>query len=463
MHEVHDPGLAVNFREMGEGGSDRVRSHSPGGISLDEREILESNITPWLKVTRQVSVPERRKPGKMLPMVQGCGVALLFGCLTSGAWAQATPEPATPVPPPPPVDLAAIHYPVDDAHLFDPSWVSESVYGESVSFVKETETDPVYGTLLFVPGKILHVRSSDGKTEYAEGQDYTVDAAQRHLVLTPGSRIASIARADLYKPKGAPHSITSKIGSPDVSLLYQEAWFKTIQVEVDYVRDEPWAGYTPVFAGDVLPKTIAKLRSGAGLNVCVTGDSIATGANASSKSAPFMPGFVPLAGLGLQKAYGGTVAMTNLARGGTWANGGVEKLPDTIAAKPDLVIIAFGMNDSNGRNPAKYAQNVKGIIDGVRAALPDAEFIVVSSILANPEWNWSPPDQFVPYRDALRPLYGPGVALADMTQLWVDMMKNKRYLDLTGNGINHPNDFGQRLYAKVLMSLLVAPATESKP
>jgi lysophospholipase L1-like esterase len=369
--------------------------------------------------------------------------------------ANATPAPATPVPPPPPVNLSDIKYPLDQAHLFDPFWKSETVCGESVALVKENDTDPVYGTLLFTPKKIIGVHSSDGIIDYVEGQDYTVDQAQRRLILTPGTRIPTVNRADLYKHKGDPHSIGHKIDGPDTYLLYYEAWFRTIQVEVDYERGEPWTGYTPQFAGSALPKTIAKLKSGAGLNICVTGDSIATGANASNRTPPFMPGFVPLTGLGLQKAYAGTVTMTNLAVGGTWANGGVNKLPETIATKADLVIIAFGMNDVDGHNPALYARNVKAIIDGVKAVSPDTEFIVVSSILANPEWNWSPADQFIPYRDALVPLVGPGVAMADMTQLWTDMMKNKRYLDLTGNGINHPNDFGQRLYAKVLLSLLV--------
>ena len=369
---------------------------------------------------------------------------------------QAQPTPATPVPPPAPIDFSAIKYPMGEAHLFEPFWRSQTVYGESVALLKERDSQTIDGTLLFKPKQVLHVRSSDGKTEYAEGKDYTVDKAKQRLILTPGSRIASISSADLYKHKGDAHSIACKIDDPDTFLFYQEAWFRSIQVEVDYLRDEPWTGYKPVFAGQLLPKTIAKLKSGAGLKICVTGDSIATGANASStKVPPYMPGFVPLTGFALQKEFGGTIALTNLARGGTWANGGVDKLPQTIAPKPDLVIIAFGMNDVNGRHPETYAKNVKGIVDGVRAALPDAEFILVSSIRANPEWNWSPADQFPAYRDALKALSGPGVAFADMTQLWADMMMQKRYLDLTGNGINHPNDFGQRLYAKVLLALLV--------
>ncbi|MEI9999842.1 MAG: hypothetical protein WDO13_12135 [Verrucomicrobiota bacterium] len=53
-----------------------------------------------------------------------------------------------------------------------------------------------------------------------------------------------INRADLYKGSGEPRSIPHKDGDPDVHLLYEESWFRTIQVETDYVRDEPWSGYT---------------------------------------------------------------------------------------------------------------------------------------------------------------------------------------------------------------------------
>ena len=35
------------------------------------------------------------------------------------------------------------------------------------------------------------------------------------------------------------------------------------------------------------------------------------------------------------------------------------------------------------------------------------------------------------------------------------MMVRKSPYDLTGNGINHPNDFGHRLYAHTILSLLI--------
>jgi hypothetical protein len=44
-----------------------------------------------------------------------------------------------------------------------------------------------------------------------------------------------------------------------------------------------------------------------------------------------------------------------------------------------------------------------------------------------------------------------------MTSLWADLLKRKAWHDLTGNGVNHPNDFGHRLYAQVILGLLVEP------
>ena len=38
--------------------------------------------------------------------------------------------------------------------------------------------------------------------------------------------------------------------------------------------------------------------------------------------------------------------------------------------------------------------------------------------------------------------------------VWELMLKNKHDLDLTGNGLNHPNDFGHRLYAQAILSVL---------
>ncbi len=62
-------------------------------------------------------------------------------------------------------------------------------------------------------------------------------------------------------------------------------------------------------------------------------------------------------------------------------------------------------------------------------------------------------------RDALARLCQPGIALADMTSIWAELLNHKKDRDMTGNGVNHPNDFGHRVYAQVLSSLLIRDTT----
>jgi hypothetical protein len=62
---------------------------------------------------------------------------------------------------------------------------------------------------------------------------------------------------------------------------------------------------------------------------------------------------------------------------------------------------------------------------------------------------------FFKYRDQLASFVGPGVALADLTRVWEEQLKSKHDLDLTGNGLNHPNDYGHRLYAREILKMLV--------
>ena len=86
---------------------------------------------------------------------------------------------------------------------------------------------------------------------------------------------------------------------------------------------------------------------------------------------------------------------------------------------------------------------------------------LVATMLGNDQWHHTPRAMFPLYLDALKSLAEPdgkpaqGIALADLTSLWTEMLKRKRDSDLTGNGVNHPCDFGHRVYASAVLSLLV--------
>jgi hypothetical protein len=82
----------------------------------------------------------------------------------------------------------------------------------------------------------------------------------------------------------------------------------------------------------------------------------------------------------------------------------------------------------------------------------------VASMLPNPEWAVPNLDRFSEYHEVLRELCGPGIVLADLTSVWSELLRRKAFHDLTGNGVNHPNDFGHRLYAQIILGLMTEPS-----
>jgi hypothetical protein len=80
--------------------------------------------------------------------------------------------------------------------------------------------------------------------------------------------------------------------------------------------------------------------------------------------------------------------------------------------------------------------------------------IAVATMTANETWQFAAPDLYLAYLEQLLTLRESGVAVADVTSVWSWVVARKKALDLTGNGVNHPNDFGHRLYADVVLALL---------
>jgi lysophospholipase L1-like esterase len=196
------------------------------------------------------------------------------------------------------------------------------------------------------------------------------------------------------------------------------------------------------------------------LTICVTGDSISEGFNASGVTGapPRQPPYAALVHAGLEHVYRSPVTFNNFAISGWTSDHGLADVARVVDAGPDLVIVAFGMNDSGYAEAADFSANIAGIMSAVRAGAPDVEFVLVSPMLPNPRWDYPVMERFGAYRDALSRLSGAGAALADITTLWTDVLARKSVHDLTGNGINHPNDFGHRLYAQTILGLLVDPS-----
>ena len=121
-------------------------------------------------------------------------------------------------------------------------------------------------------------------------------------------------------------------------------------------------------------------------------------------------------------------------------------VPKVTAEKPDLVFLAFGMNDGGG-----YDTKMTKMRDDVMAANPDADVVLVAPMTMNPLFAGA--DGFLWKAKFLGGLVRPNVALADVATPWIEILKKKNYSDISGNNVNHPNDFGHRLYAHVILEL----------
>ena len=335
-----------------------------------------------------------------------------------------------------------------DPRLLEPFWLSETMRGESLFFVDRGDGVPT-ASLLFAQVERVTLTSATGDVVFEDGLDFVVDGDAGAVRLTPASRIPWATLEELCPAH-----------EPFVLIAAEDDEFHRRQTAATYShRPRDWRGVVPRLATTELPRTLQRLTASQPLTVCITGDSISEGFNASGVTGapPRQPSYAMLVHAGLEHAYRSPVTLNNFAISGWTSDHGVADVARVADARPDLVIVAFGMNDAGYAEAVDFASNIAGIMSGVRAASPDAEFVLVSPMLPNPRWAYTVTERFGAYRNELLQLCGAGAALADLTRLWTDLLERKSVHDLTGNGINHPNDFGHRLYAQTILGLLVEP------
>lgn len=351
-----------------------------------------------------------------------------------------------------------------------PLWRNHVISGDPLLFVRESGHAHASASLLFVPRHTPHLESANREVTYESGTDFTWKPGSRTIELTGHSRIPFKTDAEIYSnPTDQDSFAVSRSHRGKVLLFAEGPPFHDVQVVADYETDEHWTGFVPEGAAELLPRTAARLRGNGPIRLVVLGDSISTGANASAfiREAPFVPGYPQLVARGLEHLGASKATLINLSVGGKTSSWGVTRIHAVIAARPDLLIIAFGMNDalrvdSVGNSPAQYGRNVREMVARTRQALPGCEIILVASMIGNPDWGLLDQDRFPAFRDELSRLEGPGVAVADVTSFWADLLKRKSFEDLTGNGLNHPNDFGHEVYSQVILQTL-RPRSVTQP
>lgn len=342
---------------------------------------------------------------------------------------------------------------LDEVGLMRPVWKGGTMVNETVLPIAHAGR-PADGNLAMTPTRILSVRNYALDKTYQERKDYVVDG--RTIRLPRGSAIPFFQADELYPTNANAQPGVFKTVDGGYLTFTESAFFNDRQMAVTYEHAaSAWAGPVPTPAADLLPGTFARLKAGGPLKMLIFGDSISFGASASGKAGrpPFLPRWCDLLTGALHRFYQADVDTVNASLGGSTSDWGRESVAGLVAnEKPDLTILGFGMNDGARMPVAAFTENIRHIMSVIRRENPGAEFILLMSF--QPNARWRDLSLMREYLEALRALEGPGVALADLWSMHGYLLGQKTYEDMTGNHVNHPNDFMVRVYAQVLAARL---------
>ena len=343
-----------------------------------------------------------------------------------------------------------------------PIWEGDTVYYETAMFMGKTGACE----LLYTPKKILGVYDYGLQKEYIEGVDFVLEGKVIKRLQSGSMPYANFE--DIYSDKPGQYEIVvEKSRCPDYVagreyMTYGETdTYTKKQFAISYTHDDKWAGKVPQGKATRFSNTRKKLSADKNLNVVFYGDSITTGCNSSGTALggnvpPYADSFPVMIEKKLHNIYGATVSVRNVAVGGWATVNGLDAFNERVLAESaDLMVLAYGMND-RGTPLDNYKEMIADMVCRFKKFNPDGEVVLVAPMLPNVETDWLKNQPlFAEKLYELEKEY-PFVAVADMTQIhWDILATGKRYRDMTGNNINHPNDFIARVYAQVILKTLL--------
>lgn len=371
--------------------------------------------------------------------------------------------------------------PVYDTVLNDrllPVWEDGGTAIDETAFIianKDGTIDPV--SLAYPIDEIVSVRDFSLKNTFTEMIDYTVENGK--LLVKETGHIPFIAYDEFYFEESVMAPTDSALPEADGSgsQLFTEAQMingvpqaglTQWQIAVTYKHSAEWDGYVPEDKSEKFPKLHQRLASGEQVNLVCLGDSISAGWTASGYGyvflEPYCPPYFDLVTDYIRARYG-KVQAKNYSVGGMNSQWGAadQQIADVVSQSPDLLVLAFGMNDGSGSGSiptATFQANIKYIIEKVRESVPECEVVLVSTMLPNAQVGFTLGDSVLNRQDdylaALKTIEDEfaGVAVANITSVHEHLLSIKKFQDMSTNNINHPNDYIHRIYAQTVLTTL---------
>ena len=379
-------------------------------------------------------------------------------------------------------------YTVNPSNVFDldnymlPLWNSRVIYNETVFLLGEEAE----AYLMYVPDEVISVYDNTLQKEYVEGVDYEIYGNM--IKRLPGSSMPYIKESRYYNRTSTMHAyndageiVPTYYGERDAMIGYQ--------ISVTYRHSEFWTGYNVPNQSSSFSSLISKLEKGEDVTFIFYGDSITFGMNSSYylNSNPKAYNWAMMLTNYIAKKYGytvhyvesihdipesddvygenGTITYINKAVAGWTTQDGINNLynylmNDFNTYGCDLFVQAFGMNDP-GVSPADEKSLNNSLFSQVQVFTHGCPTLFVSPMPFNVECADSSngnqkyfEPEYQALVDTLR-LNGYEAACAPVYSLVRSVLEYKLYRDITGNNMNHCNDFMSRLYAQTCYQTII--------
>ena len=366
---------------------------------------------------------------------------------------------------------------VTDAYMA-PLWETDRIYDETAVFVGETGSV----TLMYTPAdpKEVVVRNITLGVTYTYGVDYTISGNKVTRVAggnLPYRTYEEYYRKDPVVVNGVPQNWRVDTVEDDYRysgtryMYYAEAYEGASRhVTFTYNKTEAWTGTN--FTGDENAQAfINQLKTEKEGSILFYGDSITVGCNASGTQwggnrNPFLPSWDNLVTDSLARMYNANITKYNCAVGGWTTAQGAENFISQVEsvnanlADIDLLVLAFGMNDPATQD-TKYIADIKSMVNTYYAANPNGSVVLVSPMVPNTQSKMVYGNHYL-WENALNKVKNSQeystkhISLAKVFTAFEELLTvpGKLSRDYLGNNINHPTDFGVRIYAQVIMKTL---------
>ena len=368
-----------------------------------------------------------------------------------------------------------------------PIWKTDISYAENTFVCEYTQNSNLEFQLLYPITEIISVRSADLKTLYKEGVDYQV--VNGNLKVLKTGSIPTLKYSEYYRDAASYEAGFLDVKNNNKAFFYDEVGgpgdpgMSRYGISVTYRHTAASTITTPVSKAAKFSNLINKINAGQDIQIVSLGDSITDGWSSSSQvnMLPGCPSYHNMVTDYIRSAYGVNVKNENLAYSGktsAWAlstcsDRGYVPIDKVCTYNPDLVILAFGMNDGGSVGTSQFLSNINSMLNTINNNCPNACVIVVGTQLPNPQACWRSGSKILNYHDdysgtLLAAESGwSNAAYADVTKTHMEMIHTtgdnpnivklngrKTYEDTAGSNSNHPNDYFHRVYAQVVIQTI---------